>query len=63
MKTDISLTYHIKPQKQRETYVLFAVTLFFRKTKIKSFLFFVFCLILVHVVQGQVRGGKKVGFY
>lgn len=37
MKTDI--TYNIKPQKQRETYVLFAVTLFFRKTKIKSVLF------------------------
>lgn len=60
MKTDISLTYHIKPQKQRETYVLFAVTLFFRKTKIKSFLiffslffFFVLCLILVHVAWGR----------
>lgn len=35
MKSDIYLTHHIKPQKQRETYVLFAVTLFFRK--IKSF--------------------------
>lgn len=60
MKTDI--TYNIKPQKQRETYVLFAVTLFFRKTKIKSVLFFVFCLILVHVVwAGEREGGKITG--
>lgn len=33
MKTGIIFNkgYHMKPQKQRETYVLFAVTLFFRE--------------------------------
>lgn len=37
MKTDVSITYKIKGTiKQKETYVLFAVTLFFRK---KSSLF------------------------
>lgn len=52
MKTDISLTYHIKPQKQRETYVLFAVTLFFRKKSLFCF----FCLILVHMMWAGERG-------
>lgn len=37
MKTDISLTYRIKAQKQKETYVLFAVTLLFRKKRDQVF--------------------------
>lgn len=60
MKTNISLTYYGKPQKQRETYVLFAVTLFFRKTEIESVLCFglFFCLTLVHLVwAGEGMGG------
>lgn len=60
MKSDIYLTHHIKPQKQRETYVLFAVTLFFRK--IKSFFCFLFCFILVHVGVREARKGNNAGF-
>jgi len=65
MKTNISLTYYGKPQKQRETYVLFAVTLFFRKTEIESVLCFglFFCLTLVHLVwAGEGRGGGELYF-
>lgn len=58
--SDTSLTYHIKPEKQKkrkkkekkETYVLFDVTLFFRKNQDQVFSVFL-CLTFVHTVMGQ----------
>lgn len=44
MKTDIFFLNisHKSTKAKKETYVLFVVTLFFRKTKIESVLFFFF---------------------
>lgn len=66
MKTGIifNIGYHMKPQKQRETYVLFAVTLFFRENKKKQktnqdSVFFWFCFHISPCGCGQVRGKKR----
>lgn len=59
MKTDISLTYHIKPQKQRETYVLFCSNTSLEKTKIKSFLLFCFLSHVSPCGVGRYEGGER----